>query len=97
VPRGGAWLLADLVAAGYRQIDVACTKCDRRGRVSVARLLTEYGPDKALPDLRGLIAVGCPRLQSRSITDLCGVMFPTLASAKDSNLPYGKITPLQSE
>ena len=78
MPRGGAWLLADVAAAGYRQIDVACTKCDRRGRVSVARLLAEYGPDMSLPDVREHVAVGCPRLQSVSISDLCGVKFPTL-------------------
>jgi len=79
MPRsGGAWLLGDVANAGYRQLDVACTKCDRRGRVSVARLLAEHGPDMSLPDLREHVAVGCPRLQSVSITDLCGVMYPTL-------------------
>ncbi|MFZ3238235.1 MAG: hypothetical protein WA417_16075 [Stellaceae bacterium] len=78
MPSSGAWLLADAVAAGYRQIDVACTKCERRGRVSVARLLAEHGPDISMPDLRKHLAAGCPRLQSVSISDLCGVMYPTL-------------------
>ena len=78
MPRGGAWLLADVVAAGYRQIDVACTKCDRRGRVSVGRLVAEWGPDVTLPDLRMHIAAGCPRLHSVSVNDVCGVMYPEL-------------------
>jgi len=78
MPRSGAWPLGDLAAAGQPQLDVACTKCDRRGRVSVARLLAEHGPDMSLPDLREHVAAGCPRLKSFSISDLCGVMYPTL-------------------
>jgi hypothetical protein len=44
----------------------------------VARLLAECGPDMSLPDARKRVAGGCPRLQSVSISNLCGVMFPTL-------------------
>jgi len=79
MPRSGAWLLSDVAAAGQRQLDVACRKCDRRGRLSVARLLAEHGPDMSLPDLREHVAVGCPRLKAGvSISDMCGVLFPTL-------------------
>jgi len=42
------------------------------------RLLAEHGPDISLPDLREHVAVGCPRLKSISISDMCGVLFPTL-------------------
>jgi len=44
---------------------VACTKCDRKGRLSVLRLLAEHGPDISLPDLREHVAADCPRLKAR--------------------------------
>jgi len=78
MPRSGAWLLSDVAAAGHRQLDVACTKCDRKGRLSVLRLLAEHGPDISLPDLREHVAADCPRLKAVSISDMCGVMYPTL-------------------
>jgi hypothetical protein len=53
-------VLADVAAPEYRQMGVACSKCDRRGRVSVAQLLAEYGPDMSLQHTRKYVAVGCP-------------------------------------
>ena len=60
MPRDGAYLLSDVVRVGLKQIDVACKKCGRRGRVSVARLIAEHGPDMPLPGLPQLIAKGVP-------------------------------------
>ncbi len=60
MPRSGAWRLSDVAAAGHRQLDVACTKCDREGRLSVLRLLAEHGPDMSLPDLREPFERSCP-------------------------------------
>jgi hypothetical protein len=41
-------------------LEVACHRCERKGRVSLARLIEEHGADKGLPDLgkpRGPCAV----------------------------------------
>jgi hypothetical protein len=78
MPGGGAVLLGDLVAAGMRHLHVACSKCERRGRLSVARLVAEQGADIGLPDLRRHIAAGCRRLAAVSINNLCGVYYLTL-------------------
>ena len=32
-------------------LDIACHRCERRGRVSLARLIEEHGADTGLPDL----------------------------------------------
>ena len=31
-------------------LDIACHRCERRGRVSLARLIEEHGADTGLPD-----------------------------------------------
>ena len=78
MPKNGAYLLSDVVAVGLKQVDVACKKCGRRGRVSVARLLAEHGPDMPLPGLPQLIAKGCPLVNATSYYDRCGAYFPNL-------------------
>ena len=47
----GAVTLGD-VAGKLPMLDVACSKCERRGRLSVAKLIAERGADMRLPDLR---------------------------------------------
>jgi hypothetical protein len=38
--------LADFAAKTDRLV-VACSRCDRRGRYSLAKLIANYGPDKS--------------------------------------------------
>jgi hypothetical protein len=61
-------------------VNLSCRKCDRRGRYTKAKLIERHGLDVALPDLRLMLATGCPRnvLDQRG-TDQCGVMYPDLA------------------
>jgi hypothetical protein len=44
------------VAARLTMLDVACNRCDRRGRLRADRLLAEHGPDLPMPKLRRIIA-----------------------------------------
>jgi len=36
-------------AAGLAMLEVSCNRCDRRGRLSIARLLAEHGPRCQVP------------------------------------------------
>ena len=45
----GALLLSQ-IAEKTQMLEVACDRCDRRGRLSVARLIGEHGPDMPMPD-----------------------------------------------
>jgi hypothetical protein len=56
-------------------VELACDKCRRRGRLSKAKLVEEYGPDVALPDLRTLVA-RCDR--AGSVSDPCGAFYVAL-------------------
>jgi hypothetical protein len=71
--------LGDMERRGMRMLAVACRRCDRRGRLSIARLIAEHGRDEDC-DLRRVIAHDCPKMQKSSsdIYDRCGVHFPEL-------------------
>jgi hypothetical protein len=51
-PRSGAITLGDL-AGRLEVLRVVCSKCDRAGQYSVARLIELYGADTGLPDFKG--------------------------------------------
>jgi hypothetical protein len=61
-------------------LDVACSCCERRGRLSVARLIAEHRASAKLPDLRTVLAGECPRVGAASIYERCGVHYPWLAA-----------------
>jgi len=75
----GAVTLGD-IADRLLVLEVACSKCDRCGRLSVAKLIAEHGADMRLPDLREVLAGDCPRARSASVIDRCGVHYPQLLS-----------------
>jgi hypothetical protein len=37
-------------------VEIACTKCERRGRLLRDKLIAQYGAEAALPDLRNELA-----------------------------------------
>jgi len=57
-------------------LDVACSRCDRAGRLSVARLIEQHGPALPLPELRRIVAAECPRPDSPQVHEQCDVFFP---------------------
>ena len=59
-------------------LEVACRRCDRRGRLRLARLIAEHGVKMDLPTLRQKLAGDCPHARSVSIYDKCQVHFPQL-------------------
>jgi hypothetical protein len=61
-------------------LEVACSRCERRGRLNVARLIERHGAAARLPDLRGILAADCPRSSAVSIHERCGVHYPQLVA-----------------
>ena len=66
MPRNGAVTLGD-IAGKVAMLEAACSRCERRGRYRVARLIAEHGPDMSLPELRFIIAADCPRMETIDI------------------------------
>ena len=58
---------------------VTSSRCERRGRLQVDRLLAQYG-DAELPELRLTLAGDCPRAAVVSISDQCDIYFPGLGA-----------------
>jgi hypothetical protein len=75
----GSTTLAFLAERFPHMIPVACNRCERRGRLSTARLLAEHGPDFPIPELRHIVAADCPRMIAGLMHDPCGIHFPGLS------------------
>jgi hypothetical protein len=73
MPRDGALVLSD-----RRQptLSIVCEPCGRRGRLSVAKLMAEYG-DAKLTDLLQEFA-DCQKARSASIHDRCKAVYEGL-------------------
>ena len=67
------------VAARLPTLEVACNRCDRRGRLHTRPLVQRHGPGLPMPELRHMVAEDCPRMRAGLIHDPCGVHFPGLA------------------
>jgi hypothetical protein len=59
-------------------LDVACNRCDRRGRLRTDRLIAEHGPTSPVPTLRRIVAADCARMIASERHDVCEVHFPGL-------------------
>jgi hypothetical protein len=59
-------------------LEIACSKCDRRGLLRLDRLIEEHGAGIGMPVLGQTLAGDCPRARTVSINDRCGVNFPQL-------------------
>ena len=68
--RHGSVTLGDLVDR-LAMLDVACSRCARRGRLQLDRLIEQYG-DAELPELRLTLAGDCPKREAVSIGERCG-------------------------
>jgi hypothetical protein len=61
-----------------QMLEIACSRCDRRGLLRLDRLIEEHGAGMGLPVLGQILAGACPYAASVSINDRCGVYFPQL-------------------
>jgi hypothetical protein len=67
----------DDLAGRIAMLEVACSRCKRRGRLRVDRLIEQHG-DMELPELGLILSGDCPKAGGISIGDRCDVFFPTL-------------------
>ena len=74
----GFLTLAD-IAGHVTTLEVACNRCDRRGRLRIDSLVTAHGPALPLPELRRIVAADCAKMQTGHMHDVCGVHFPGLS------------------
>jgi hypothetical protein len=85
--RKGSVALGD-VAARATHLDVACSRCERRGRYQLARLVQSYGRDFSMTDLGAELA-DCPR-RNAPAHERCDVFFPGLPALMSSERQGGQ-------
>jgi hypothetical protein len=66
------------VAERTEMLGMTCNRCDRRGRLRIARLAAEHGPSMPMPTLLHLLTADCPQHGAMGVTDQCGAYFPDL-------------------
>ena len=72
-------LMADAILLGdwigrAEYIDLACSRCPRRGRLNVARLVAQYGATYPGPKLLAVLSADCPRRAPViPLAELCGI------------------------
>jgi hypothetical protein len=72
----GSVLLSE-VAERASHIDVACSRCDRKGRYRLAKLVAEFGPDFYMTNLGAELAA-CPRRAAAVNHQRCDIYYPGL-------------------
>ncbi len=65
-PRSSHLITLGQAARHVAMLTLACNRCGRGGRLSVARLLAEWGEHMALADISDEITASCPQRQARS-------------------------------
>src|SRR5438270_5670001 len=73
-------------------LDVACHRCERKGRVSLVRLIDEHGADTGLPDLWESLAGDCPNAHTTALHSRCAIYYPAIAGAVSAG--QGNLTPM---
>ncbi|MFL5280949.1 MAG: hypothetical protein ACJ8AW_08095 [Rhodopila sp.] len=75
--KGAAITLGD-VAAKFTILEVACRRCDRRGRLRVDRLIDQHGADMGLPEMGDILRGDCPKRESALTSERCSLYYPQL-------------------
>lgn len=67
------------IAARTSMLEVACSRCERRGRYRLDTLIARYGAEGSARDMLPDLKADCPRRNSASLMERCDVFFPGLA------------------
>jgi hypothetical protein len=57
---------------------VECTRCHRKGRYSVRKLLEQYGREGSMMTWREQLSGGCPKRDAPQLHDRCDLICPDL-------------------
>ncbi len=66
------------VARATAPLEIACSRCDRRGRYWVGRLVARFGGSSGIPHMLTALSADCPRRKSVSPYEACDPYIPGL-------------------
>ena len=76
-----AYLIFGDIEHNLDVLRVDCTKCDRKGRYSVAKLIAKHGRKGNLMKWREQLNGDCPKRDAHSLQDRCDLVCPDLPKA----------------
>jgi hypothetical protein len=65
-------------AAKFAMLEVACRRCERRGRLRIDRLIKQHGADIGLPALCDVLRGDCPKAEGAAVGERCSIFYPQL-------------------
>jgi hypothetical protein len=68
------------VAERTAVLAIACDRCDRAGRYPLATLIGRHGAEFGIPMLLRELSADCPKRQTVSNYDNCGIHCPDLST-----------------
>jgi len=71
--------VGDVAARDVAMIEIRCSRCDRHGRLSVARLMAEWRADASIRDVMHEQIGSCPHRNDTRLYTRCDPYCPTLA------------------
>lgn len=83
-------ILLGQVADHLVTLEIACNRCERKGRAAVDRLMTQHGRLMSVPALLALLSADCPKRQAAKMHDVCGVHLPQLSAIFMPKPPGGE-------
>jgi hypothetical protein len=66
------------VAARTDILDIRCGRCERHGRLNVARLLAQHGPETPIAEVMRAQIGDCPKRDDAQIQNRCDPYSPDL-------------------
>lgn len=58
--------------------NVACSRCDRRGRYRLDKLIASHGADAPTRIIVAELTATCPHRDSAALMERCDILFPKL-------------------
>jgi hypothetical protein len=75
--RSNAITLGD-AAAKFTLLEIACRRCERRGRLRIDKLIEQHGADIGLPELGDVLRGDCPQREAAAASERCSLYYPQL-------------------
>jgi len=66
------------IAARTAMLEVACSRCERRGRYRLDTLIARHGADAPVRVIVPELTADCPQRDSVVLMERCDVLFPEL-------------------
>ena len=85
----GSVTLGELVGRIDR-LEIRCERCERHGRVRLARLTAEHGAETSLVELATRLEAGCANAKAADLSRRCFVHYPQLVELARRAKPGGE-------